>query len=250
MGLIQKIRFSMGTIMMFVLMIAAGMALFVKIQNLTARGRTGGPCRRVGTSTYRACFARARPDRRGSWFVEGALGRADHAPGYDRLLRLPYLDLDQRGPVRAGDSLLVPGHVRRDRHAADGRPAVRQVGLAPGAQARLVEEDVRGGFLLVLDDDPCDAGGLLQAAVYLAASAIPPVNSPVLLAPHLATVGTEPTASGPGSEDEMTDLVPLMPAWRASARCEIVGRVLLTKVGFGEIIAASKDPASITSTRR
>jgi hypothetical protein len=35
MGLIQKIRFSMGTIMMFVVMIAAGMALFVKIQNLT-----------------------------------------------------------------------------------------------------------------------------------------------------------------------------------------------------------------------
>ena len=35
MRLIQKIRFSMGTIMMFVLMAAAGMALFVKIQHLT-----------------------------------------------------------------------------------------------------------------------------------------------------------------------------------------------------------------------
>jgi hypothetical protein len=35
MGLIQKVRFSMGTIMMFVLMVAAGMALFIKIQHLT-----------------------------------------------------------------------------------------------------------------------------------------------------------------------------------------------------------------------
>ena len=35
MGLIQKIRFSMGTIMVFVLMAAAAMALFVKTQHLT-----------------------------------------------------------------------------------------------------------------------------------------------------------------------------------------------------------------------
>jgi hypothetical protein len=35
MKLIQKIRFSMGTIMMFVVMVAAGMALFVKIQEVT-----------------------------------------------------------------------------------------------------------------------------------------------------------------------------------------------------------------------
>jgi hypothetical protein len=35
MQLIRKIRFSMGTIMMFVLMAAAAMALFVKIQRLT-----------------------------------------------------------------------------------------------------------------------------------------------------------------------------------------------------------------------
>ncbi len=35
MGLIRKIRFSMGTIMMFVLMVAAAMALFVKIQQHT-----------------------------------------------------------------------------------------------------------------------------------------------------------------------------------------------------------------------
>jgi hypothetical protein len=34
MKLIQKVRFSMGTIMMFVLMVAAGMALFVKIQHI------------------------------------------------------------------------------------------------------------------------------------------------------------------------------------------------------------------------
>jgi hypothetical protein len=36
MGLIRRIRFSMGTIMMFVLMAAAAMALFVKIQQRTA----------------------------------------------------------------------------------------------------------------------------------------------------------------------------------------------------------------------
>ena len=35
MRLFRMIRFSMGTIMMFVLMVAAGMALFVKIQKLT-----------------------------------------------------------------------------------------------------------------------------------------------------------------------------------------------------------------------
>src|SRR5271155_5349186 len=36
MSLIQKIRFSMGTIMMFVVMVAAVMALFVKIQQHTS----------------------------------------------------------------------------------------------------------------------------------------------------------------------------------------------------------------------
>ena len=35
MRLVRMIRFSMGTIMMFVVMVAAGMALFVKIQKLT-----------------------------------------------------------------------------------------------------------------------------------------------------------------------------------------------------------------------
>ena len=35
MELLKKVRFSMGTIMMFVVMAAAGMALFVKIQRLT-----------------------------------------------------------------------------------------------------------------------------------------------------------------------------------------------------------------------
>ena len=35
MRLIRKIRFSMGTILMFVLMAAAAMALFAKIQHLT-----------------------------------------------------------------------------------------------------------------------------------------------------------------------------------------------------------------------
>ena len=43
MQLIRKIRFSMGTIMMFVLMAAAAMALFVKIQRLTRATLVGSP---------------------------------------------------------------------------------------------------------------------------------------------------------------------------------------------------------------
>jgi hypothetical protein len=42
MTLIRKIRFSMGTIMMFVVMAAAAMALFVKIQQLTGAALAGG----------------------------------------------------------------------------------------------------------------------------------------------------------------------------------------------------------------
>jgi hypothetical protein len=41
--LVRKLRFSMGTIMMFVLMAAAAMALFVKIQRLTNAILVGGP---------------------------------------------------------------------------------------------------------------------------------------------------------------------------------------------------------------
>jgi hypothetical protein len=40
---VRKLRFSMGTIMMFVLMAAAAMALFVKIQRLTDAILVGGP---------------------------------------------------------------------------------------------------------------------------------------------------------------------------------------------------------------
>ena len=43
MQLMRKIRFSMGTIMMFVLMAAAAMALFVKIQRLTGATLVGSP---------------------------------------------------------------------------------------------------------------------------------------------------------------------------------------------------------------
>ncbi len=43
MRLVRKLRFSMGTIMMFVLMAATAMALFVKIQRLTDVILIGGP---------------------------------------------------------------------------------------------------------------------------------------------------------------------------------------------------------------
>ena len=61
MRLIRRIRFSMGTIMMFVLMVAAGMALFVKIQHLTDTMTAPRPSRRDGISTSPACFCSRSP---------------------------------------------------------------------------------------------------------------------------------------------------------------------------------------------
>ena len=61
MGLVQKIRFSMGTIMMFVLMVAAGMALFVKIQHLTDSVATPASSRRAGILTFPAFFCWRSP---------------------------------------------------------------------------------------------------------------------------------------------------------------------------------------------
>ena len=56
MGFFRKIRFSMGTIMMFVVMAAAGMALFVKIHQLTDKLAALSPSQRAGRSTFPVCF--------------------------------------------------------------------------------------------------------------------------------------------------------------------------------------------------
>ena len=172
MRLIQKVRFSMGTIMMFVLMAAAGMALFVKIQHLTDSVAAPGVLPPGWNLDIPSLFLLAIV------LTSMALGSWKEHSAVQIMLQVTLACVGCLTLIWIGEAK----YERAIRYWCQGTFAATvtlpmlgrrfvKSGLPRGSQWRLVEEDVRGGFLLVLDHDPCERrgpapGGRLHGGIF------------------------------------------------------------------------------------
>ena len=149
MQLIRKIRFSMGTIMMFVLMVASAMALFVKIQEYTDSAALPGLKTDVPSLLILAIVLTAVA--LGSW-KEHTVVQIMLQVTLACFIMLTLIWIGEAQYETRG-SLLVPDDVRRDGHSPHDRPEVRQDRDGPRSAPGLVEEVVRIRLLLILDHD-------------------------------------------------------------------------------------------------
>jgi hypothetical protein len=195
MGLIQKIRFSMGTVMMFVLMIAAGMALFVKIQNLTEFVATPAGLPPGWNLDVPSLFLLALA------LTAVALGSWKEHTAVQIMLQVTLACFGCLTLIWIGEAK----YERAIRYWCQGTFAatvtlpmiVRRFvksGLPRGPRRDWWKKTCEAVFFSFLTMILVSAGGLLQAAVYLAASAIPAGNTAVPVPPP-----TMPTAPSPPS---------------------------------------------------
>ena len=208
MRLFRLIRFSMGTIMMFVLMVAAGMALFVKIQHLTdsvAAPAALPPGWNLDVPSLFLLAIALTAVALGSWKEHTAvqimlqvtlacfgcltliwIGEAQ----YERAIRYWC-----QGTFAA--TVTIP---------MLGRRFVKS-GLPRGPRRDWWKKTCEAIFFSFLTMLLVTAGGLLQAAVYLAATNLPTVNKPPppMVRPPAASpnvVPGSPPASAPSGPDQ------------------------------------------------
>jgi hypothetical protein len=196
MGLIQKIRFSMGTIMMFVLMIAAGMALFVKIQNLTEIVTAPAGLPPGWNLDVPSLFLLALA------LTAVALGSWKEHSAVQIMLQvtlacfgcLTLIWISEAKYERAIRYWCQGTFAATVTLPMIGRRFVKS-GLPRGPKRDWWKKTCEAAFFSFLTMILVSAGGLLQAAVYVAASAIPQANTPVIVAPP----SMPPAPSPPGS---------------------------------------------------
>ena len=209
MKLIRKIRFSMGTIMMFVLMAAAAMALFVKIQRLATDVSIPPGWNFDVPSLFLLAIALTAVAL-ASWKEHSAvqtmlqvtlacvgclsliwIGEAK----YDRAIRYWC-----QGTFAA--TVTLPMLARRFVKSA----------LPRGPRRDWWKKTCEAIFFSFLTMMFVTAGGLVQWAVYMAASNIPMVSAtPAAVAAPPVSPATAPNSAGNPTVDAMPDLPPMLP---------------------------------------
>ena len=200
MELIRKIRFSMGTIMMFVLMAAAAMALFVKIRQLTGElSRRPVPPGWIFDVPSLFLLAIA--------LTAVALGSWKEHSAVQTMLQITLACVGCLSLIWIGEAK----YERAIRYWCQGTFAATvtlpmlarrfvKSGMSRGPRRDWWKKTCEAIFFSFLTMMLVTAGGLLQATVYVAASAIPAGNTPNSSRdPRRADDDTEQRSSGPGS---------------------------------------------------
>jgi hypothetical protein len=202
MRLFRLIRFSMGTIMMFVLMVAAGMALFVKIQHLTDSVAAPGALPPGWNLDVPSLFLLAIA------LTAMALGSWKEHTAVQIMLQVTLACFSCLTLIWIGEAQ----YERAIRYWCQGTFAATvtlpmlgrryvKSGVPRGPRRDWWKKTCEAIFFSFLTMLLVSAGGLLQAAVYMAASNLPTVVKPAI-PPTPALAPTAPTpapANGPAS---------------------------------------------------
>jgi hypothetical protein len=209
MRLFRLIRFSMGTIMMFVLMVAAGMALFVKIQQLTDSVAAPAALPPGWNLDVPSLFLLAIA------LTAVALGSWKEHTAVQTMLQVTLACFGCLTLIWIGEAQ----YERAIRYWCQGTFAamvtIPMIGrryvkssLPRGPRRDWWKKTCEAIFFSFLTMLLVTAGGLLQAAVYLAATNLPTVNKPatppVVSSPPGSpnAVPGSPPASAPAGPDK------------------------------------------------
>jgi hypothetical protein len=194
MRLFRLIRFSMGTIMMFVLMAAAAMALFVKTQHLTDSITAPGVLPPGWNLDVPSLFLLAIA------LTAVALGSWKEHTAVQIMLQVTLACFSCLTLIWIGEAQ----YERAIRYWCQGTFAATvtlpmlgrrfvKSGLPRGPRRDWWKKTCEAIFFSFLTMLLVTAGGLLQAAVYVAASSLPIVNTPAAV-PSVAPAPVPPTA--------------------------------------------------------